>query len=146
MAVGLLLLLLSATPEYAVNSEVLMLKIVPTDHLVARILVSNRDIGFVHQGQSLQVHVDAFPCNEFGELKGRVQSIGSDVLTPDQACNFFRFPVTAALDCSFLRHWSRNLILRSGMSISANVVLRQRPLIAIFTQQLLPFWGNLQKL
>jgi hypothetical protein len=32
------------------------------------------------------------------------------------------------------------------MSISANVVLRQRPVIAIFTQQLLPFWDSLQKL
>lgn len=133
-------------PGFVVESEVPMLKIVPTDHLVARIFVSNRDIGFVKPGQLVQVRVDAFPYNEFGELKGRVQSIGSDVLAPDQTYNFFRFPVTVALDRSSLIYKGRSLILRSGMSIGANVVLRQRPVIAIFTQQLLPFWDSLQKL
>ena len=133
-------------PGYVVQSEIPMLKIVPTDHLVARIFVSNRDIGFVRAGQLVQVRVDAFPSSEFGELKGRVLSIGSDVLEPDQTYNFFRFPVTVQLERSALRYKGRDLTLRSGMSISANVVLRQRPVIAIFTQQLLPFWDSLEKL
>ena len=134
------------SPGYVVESEIPMLKIVPNDHLVARIFVSNRDIGFVRPGQFVQVRVDAFPYNEFGELKGKVQSIGSDVLSPDQTYNFFRFPVTVELERSALRYKGRDLTLRSGMSINANVVLRQRPVIAIFTQQLLPFWDSLQKL
>jgi hemolysin D len=133
-------------PGFVVESQVPMLKVVPTDHLVARIFVSNRDIGFIRPGQLVQVRVDAFPYNEFGEIKGRVLSIGSDVLEPDQTYNFFRFPVTVALDRSSLLYKGKSLALRSGMSIGANVVLRQRPVIAIFTQQLLPFWDSLQKL
>jgi HlyD family secretion protein len=143
---GLVFDLKPTAPGFVVQSEVPMLKIVPTDHLVSRIFVSNRDIGFVRTGQLVKVRVDAFPYNEFGELSGRVQSIGSDVLAPDQTYDFFRFPVTVALDRSALRYKGRDLVLRSGMSISANVVLRQRPVIAIFTQQLLPFWDSLQKL
>jgi HlyD family secretion protein len=92
------------------------------------------------------VRVDSFPYNEFGELKGTVQSIGSDVLAPDQTYNYFRFPVTVSLDRSSLSYKGHKLKLRSGMSINANVVLRQRPVIAIFTQQVLPFWDNLSKL
>ncbi|MFM2174917.1 MAG: hypothetical protein RLZZ54_2844 [Cyanobacteriota bacterium] len=143
---GLVFDLKPTAPGFVVESEVPILKIVPTDHLVARIFVSNRDIGFVRNGQLVNVRVDAFPYNEFGELKGRVQSIGSDVLAPDQTYNFFRFPVTVDLNRSALRYKGRDLILRSGMSINANVVLRQRPVIAIFTQQILPFWDSLQKL
>lgn len=134
------------SPGFVVNSEVPMLKVVPTDRLVARIFVANSDIGFVQPGQVVQVRVDAFPYNEFGELKGKILSIGSDVLAPDENYKFFRFPVTVALDQSSLRYKGRNLKLRAGMSINANVILRQRPVIAIFTKQVLPFWDSLKGL
>lgn len=143
---GLVFDLKPTAPGFVVQSEVPVLKIVPTDQLVARIFVTNRDIGFVRTGQIVKVRVDAFPYNEFGELSGHVQSIGSDVLPPDETYKFFRFPVTVALNRASLSYKGRELLLRSGMSISANVVLRQRPVIAIFTQQILPFWDSLQKL
>ena len=135
-----------SSPGYVVNSEVPVLKVVPTDRLVARIFVANSDIGFVRPGQTVQVRVDAFPYNEFGELKGEILSIGSDVLAPDETYKFFRFPVTVALDQSVLRYKGRDLKLRAGMSINANVILRQRPVIAIFTKQVLPFWDSLKQL
>ena len=116
------------------------------DCLVARIFVVNSDIGFVQPGQQVQVRVDAFPYNEFGELKGKIVSIGSDVLAPDETYKFFRFPVTVALDHSTLNYKGRQLKLRAGMSINANVILRQRPVIAIFTKQVLPFWDSLKGL
>ena len=143
---GMVFDLKPTSPGYVVQTEIPMLKIVPTDHLVARIFVANKDVGFIRVGQPTQVRVDSYPYNEFGELKGHVQSIGSDVLAPDQTYNYFRFPVTVALDRSSLLYKGQNLKLRAGMSINANVVLRQRPVIAIFTQQVLPFWDNLQKL
>lgn len=135
-----------SSPGYVVNSEVPVLKVVPTDRLVARIFVANSDIGFVQPGQEVQVRVDAFPYNEFGELKGKIVSIGSDVLAPDETYKFFRFPVTVALDNSTLNYKGRQLKLRAGMSINANVILRQRPVIAIFTKQVLPFWDSLKGL
>ena len=143
---GMVFDLKPTAPGYVVQTEIPMLKIVPTDHLVARIFVANKDVGFIRVGQQTQVRVDSYPYNEFGELKGHVQSIGSDVLAPDQTYNYFRFPITVSLERSSLRYKGQNLKLRSGMSINANVILRQRPVIAIFTQQVLPFWDNLQKL
>jgi len=135
-----------AAAGYVVNSERPILKIVPTDNLVARVFVPNKDIGFLKPKQQVKVRVDAFPYNEFGELEGRIKSIGSDVLEPDEQFNYYRFPVTVDLISKGLEYKGRMLPLVSGMSVSANIVLRQRPVIAIFTQQILPFWDNLEKL
>lgn len=134
------------SPGYVVNSDVPVLKVVPTDKLVARVYISNRDIGFVRVGQSVKVRVDAYPSSEFGEVSGKVSSIGSDVLPPDESFNYYRFPVTVALDRASLDYRGRRLSLMTGMSLSANIVLRKRPVIAIFTQNLLPFWDSLEKL
>ena len=143
---GVVFDLQASTPGYVVNTERPILKIVPTDNLVARVLVPNKDIGFLKLDQLVKVRVDAFPYNEFGEISGKIKSIGSDVLEPNQQYNFYRFPVTVDLDSRSLVYKGNDLPLVSGMSVNANIVLRQRPVIAIFTQQILPFWDNLEKL
>lgn len=68
------------------------------------------------------------------------------MLAPDQTYNYFRFPVTVSMASNSLAYKGRQLRLLSGMSVTANVVLRQRPVIAIFAQQILPFWDSLEKL
>ena len=135
-----------ASSGFVVNSDRPVLKIVPVDSLVARVFVPNRDIGFLKVGQSTQVRVDAFPYNEFGGLDGQIRSIGSDVLEPDESFPYYRFPVTVDLLSSSLSYKGRSLPLMSGMSVSANIILRQRPVISIFTQRIIPFWDNLEKL
>ena len=106
---GIVFDLQASSPGYVVNSERPILKIVPTDNLVARISIPNRDIGFVKPGQPVKVRVDAFPYNEFGELSGSILSIGSDVLEPDENFNYYRFPVTVSLDSNFLAYKNANL-------------------------------------
>ncbi len=145
---GLVFDLQPSAPGYVVSGNVPepVLKIVPVDQLVARIFLTNKDIGFVNGGQKVYVRIDAFPYNEFGDIKGKVKSIGSDVLSPDQTYNYFRFPVTVSLDSDHLEYKGRRLQLLSGMSVSANIILRQRPVIAIFTGRILPFWDSMEKL
>ena len=143
---GLIFDLQASSPGYVVNSERPILKLVPTDSLVARVFVSNKDIGFVRVGQVTKLRIDAFPYNEFGGLDGVIKSIGSDVLEPDENYNFYRFPVTVAIPSSSLVYKGRTLPLLSGMSLSAVIILRQRPVISIFTQRILPFWDSLEKL
>ena len=143
---GLIFDLQASSAGYVANNERPILKIVPTDNLVARVFIPNTDIGFIKLGQPTKVRVDAFPYNEFGELSGSIDSIGSDVLEPDDKINFYRFPVTVKLSSDFLEYKGNKLTLQSGMSVSANIILRQRPVIAIFTQKLLPFWDSLEKL
>ena len=143
---GLVFDLQPAVPGYVVNTDEPILKIVPIDDLVARVFVSNRDIAFLKVGQLVKVRVDAYAYNEFGEIKGTVDSIGSDVLEPDANYDFYRFPVTIKIDDPFISYKNRQLPLRTGMSLSANIILRQRPVISLFTERLLPFWSGLEQL
>ena len=143
---GLVFDLLPSAPGYVVNSALPVLKIVPVDEMVARVMIPNTDIGFVRSGQKAKIRIDAFPYNEFGEIEGTVDSIGSDVLEPDEQFPFYRFPVTMTLENPYLIHKGRKLQILSGMSVSANIVLRQRPVISLFTQRILPFWDSLENL
>ena len=143
---GIVFDLQPAAPGYVVDTQFPILKIVPIDELVARVFVSNRDIAFLKNGQLVKVRIDAYPYNEFGEILGEIDSIGSDVLEPDQNFNFYRFPVTIKFDNPYIIHKKRKLPLRTGMSLSANIVLRQRPVISLFTERILPFWSGLEQL
>lgn len=143
---GLIFDLQPAAPGFVVNSDSPILKIVPIDDLVARVFVSNRDIAFLKKGQLVKIRLDAYPYNEFGELNGEIESIGSDVLEPNEDYQFFRFPITVNLKESFLLHKGKELPLITGMSLSANIILRQRPVISIFTERILPFWDSLEQI
>ena len=143
---GIVFDLQPAAPGYVVNTNVPILKIVPIDDLVARVFVSNRDIAFLKNEQPVKIRIDAYPYNEFGEMDGKIESIGSDVLEPDSNFNFYRFPVTIKLKEPYLMHKKKKLTLKTGMSLSANIVLRKRPVLSLFTERLLPFWSGLEQL
>ncbi len=144
---GIVFDLQPSAPGYVVGSnDKPILRIVPVDDLVARIFISNKDIAFLKNGQRVKVRIDAYPYNEFGEVEGEIESIGSDVLEPDEKFNFYRFPVTVKLDNPYILHKNKKLPLITGMSLSVNVVLRQRPVISLFTERILPFWAGLEQL
>ena len=143
---GIVFDLQPAAPGFVVNTELPILKIVPIDDLVARAFVSNKDIAFLKVGQEVKVRVDAYPYNEFGEIEGIIESIGSDVLEPEQNFNFYRFPITIRLKKPYIEYKNKELPLRSGMSLSVNIVLRQRPVLSLFTERILPFWSGLEQL
>lgn len=110
-----------------------MLKIVPDDALIAQVYITNRDIGFVREGMLVDVRIDSFPFSEFGDIKGELIAIGSDALPPEPARPFYSFPAKVRLEKQALSINGRNINLQSGMSISVNIKIRQRPVISIFT-------------
>ncbi|NJL02853.1 MAG: HlyD family efflux transporter periplasmic adaptor subunit [Spirulinaceae cyanobacterium SM2_1_0] len=112
-----------------------LLSIVPTDNLIAEVFITNKDIGFVRKGMPADVRIDSFPFSEFGDIKGEVVSIGSDALPPDEVHNYFRFPARIELDEQQLVVDDRQIDLQAGMSLSANIKVReQRRVISIFME------------
>ena len=62
-----------------------LLVVVPADsHLEIEAMVSNRDIGFIHIGQEVQIKVDTFNFTRYGLLHGRVLSVSQDAITRDK--------------------------------------------------------------
>ena len=131
---------LSVQPSSVVSTTESLLQIVPSNTLEARVAISNSDIGFVKLGQVASVSVDSFPSGEFGYISGKVTSIGSDSLPPDDFSRQSYFPASISLDQQQVLAGNNQLNLQSGMSISANIKLRSRPVITlltdIFTRQL----------
>jgi len=123
-------------PGYVANSTEPLMEIVPEDALVARIFIPNKDIGFIKVGQKVDVRIDAFSYNEFGDIEGTITSIATDALPPDELFPFFRFPAEVTLDTQEMMAEGVPLQLRSGMSLNANIKLRKRRIITFFTDQL----------
>jgi hemolysin D len=124
-------------PGYVANATEPILEIVPNDTLVARVFITNRDIGFVTQQFNNQdeplkvdVRIDSFPFSEFGDVEGTVVHIGSDALPPDDVNPYYRFPTEIELETQEL---GEALPLQSGMSVTANIKLRKRRVITILS-------------
>lgn len=123
-----------------INADQTMLKLVPANRLEASVEISNADIGFIKTGLPATVSVDSFPSGEFGYIRGTITSVGSDALPPNQLSQQYRFPATITLKEQNVQSGIQKLNLQSGMSVSANIKLRSRPVITVlsdmFTKQL----------
>lgn len=120
-------------PGFVATTSEPILKIVPTDALVAEVYITNQDIGFVREGMPVDVRIDSFPFSEFGDIKGTVVTIGDDALPPDQIHPYARFPAKIKLDSQTLLVENTPIPLQSGMSVSANIITRDRTVLSIFT-------------
>lgn len=124
---------LKANSGSVTNPNVPLLKVVPEDALFAKVYITNRDIGFVKEGMPVDVRVDSFPFSEFGDVKGELISIGSDALPPTEIRPEFTFPAKVRLKQQLISVNGRKVPLQSGMSVNANIKLRQRTVMSIFT-------------
>jgi hemolysin D len=58
--------------------------VVPSDAMLeVEAMISNRDIGFVHVGQSAQIKIDTFNFTRYGLLHGQVLSMSQDAIVHD---------------------------------------------------------------
>ena len=131
---------LKASRASVVSTDQVLLKLVPSNALQAKVEISNADIGFIRPGLPVTVGVDSFPAGEFGYIQGTLTSLGSDALPPDQENRMARFPAIVELKQQQVESGGRLLNLQSGMSVTANIKLRSRPVITLisdmFTKQL----------
>ncbi|MEQ8753027.1 MAG: HlyD family efflux transporter periplasmic adaptor subunit [Coleofasciculus sp. G1-WW12-02] len=124
---------LKAHTGFVANTSEPVVKIVPDDTLVAKVYITNKDIGFVNEGMPVDVRVDSFPYSEFGDVKGELVQIGSDALPPNEVYPFYRFPAEIRMDRQTILINGKEIPLQSGMSVSTNIRVRKRPVISIFS-------------
>ena len=115
------------------NSPDALVQIVPNKDAIAKVYITNKDIGFVKIGQQVDVRIDTFNFSEFGDVKGKIEWIGSDALPPDQVYPFARFPAKIKLAQQTLTVKGTAIQLKPGMSVKANIKLRDRTVMSIFT-------------
>jgi hemolysin D len=114
-----------------VQPGTVLLNLVPADEkLQAEVLIENKDIGFVHEGQAVRVKLAAFPFQKYGMIDGMVKTVSADAqqqATPQEGTpNALAFKAVVELNSQQLNAADRTLRLAAGMSVSAEIVQDQR--------------------
>jgi hemolysin D len=102
-----------------------LLIVVPSDsHLEVEAMLSNRDIGFVHPGQEVQVKVDTFPFTRYGLIHGRVISVSQDAIARDKPAEKTTGPesTTSEPKGQELVYSARISLDRTQMQVEENLV------------------------
>jgi hemolysin D len=136
-ASGVVFELISGTPGTVVAAKDIVLKIVPSEELIAKLDITNRDIGFIRTGMAAEVEIDSFPKREFGYINGEVFFVGSDALPPNEVTPVYTFPAKVSLARQNLQVGDKEIALQSGMSVSVNLKVRDRRVINFFLDSLL---------
>ena len=113
-----------------------LLWIVPEGDLEAKIFLTNQNIGFVKQNMPAEIRVDAYPFTQFGAIKGKLHSIGKEVLPADQQNPQTRFPALVKLEAQYLQNNGEKYKVKSGQSVSVNLIVRDKPIITLLTDSI----------
>lgn len=106
-----------------------LMEIVPQqDELAARVEVAPADIGFVTEGQPVNIRLTAYDFSQFGVLTGTVSLIGANTEQPQPDREPF-YPVKVRLDDQHLFKGTQTLDLRVGMKGTADVVVGERSIL-----------------
>jgi HlyD family secretion protein len=123
-----------------------LLKVVPSESLIAQVQVANADIANVQVGLPVDVRIDAYPFTEYGSIKGVISKVGSEAIALNQqnAASPTVFPVEVRLDRQFLERKSERLALTPGMSLAAMIKVRERAPISYVTEEITKAFDGLK--
>jgi hemolysin D len=126
----------------AAPGTILMTLVPEGDKLVAEVWVSNRDIGFVRQGQDARLKLAAFQFQKYGLLQGRVAHVNADATeapssnTRSDALSGRDRPTSALAFRTLVELGSNELVadgqrhaLQPGMQVSGEIHLGTRTIL-----------------
>lgn len=115
-----------------------LLVVVPRGQpLEVEALVANKDIGFVHAGQAVQVKVETFPYTKYGTLAGMVSQVSSDAIQDEKLGLVYAARVR--LDRHTIRAEGKSVNLSPGMAVTVEVKTGKRRVIEYFLSPLLQY-------
>lgn len=115
-----------------------LMVIVPLDNpLEVEALVPNKDIGFVHAGQVVEIKVETFPFTKYGTLAGEMMDVSSDAIQDEKLGLVFAARVRLARDTLMVE--GREVRLSPGMAVTVEVKTGKRRLIEYFLGPLLTY-------
>jgi len=113
-----------------------LMKIVPDDvPLEVEAMLLNKDVGFVHQGQKVEVKVDSFPFTKYGLIDGEVLKLSADAVVDDKLGLIY--PVRVSIINTSMNVDGNRVALKPGMSVSAEINTGQRRVISFFMDPLI---------
>ena len=111
---------------FVLNPNTEIMRIVPDNDLEAIVNINSSDIGFVDLGRRAEIGIDSYPSSDFGVLNGTLTFISQNSSTISSNNNNLFFKAKISLENQYLNSVSgKNLPLKPGMTITANIKLRR---------------------
>lgn len=105
-----------------------LLVLVPDEAaLTAEVMLENKDIGFVREGQAAAIKLDTFPFTRYGTIPATVLNVGSDAVVDDKRGAVF--PVALGLARTHLKVDGHVVPIAPGMNVNSEIAVGRRTLI-----------------
>lgn len=115
-----------------------LLVVVPEDHtLEVEAMLQNKDVGFVHVGQPVEIKVETFPFTKYGVIPGEVVQVSSDAIQDEKLGLYYAARVR--MGSTVMRVDGRTVNLSPGMAVTAEVKTGQRQVIEYFLSPLVQY-------
>lgn len=116
------------TASGVVTPAQVLLVLVPDDaEVTAEVVLENKDVGFVRQGQKATIKLETFPYTRYGTVQAEVQSITADAVQDEKRGAIF--PATMVLQQSSLDVDGKRIRLAPGMNLTAEIKTGKRRVI-----------------
>jgi HlyD family secretion protein len=133
-----------------VQPGTVLLTLVPrNESLRAEVWLSNDDIGFVKEGQTVRMKFAAFPFQKYGMVQGRVEHIGADANDASQEgapnaapgeAKRSTYKALVALDAAALEADGARFPLSAGMQANAEILLGTRTVLEYLLSPMQKAW------
>ncbi|TFB42267.1 HlyD family type I secretion periplasmic adaptor subunit [Pseudomonas sp. F01002] len=118
-----------------VTSAQPLLTLVPSgQQMEVEAILENKDIGFVHKGQTVAVKVETFTFTKYGVIDGKVESVSSDAIEDEKRGLIYNAKIRLAQD--YLLVEGERLALEPGMGVTVEVKTDKRRIIEYFLSPL----------
>lgn len=105
-----------------------LMVIVPSHStLEAEVMVLNKDVGFVRNGQHVEVKIDSFPYTRYGTITAEVSHVSKDAVQDEK--QGLVFPARVKLQRDTIAVDAQRVALQAGMSITAEIRTGERRVI-----------------
>ncbi len=118
-------------------AQELMIIVPQSAQLEIEAYVENKDIGFVYEGQSAAIKLDAFPFTKYGTLDGEIIDLSDDAITVEDRGLIYKARVS--LKQSVMQVDGKQIKLGPGMAASVEIKTGKRRLIEFFLAPLLKY-------
>lgn len=105
-----------------------LLVLVPDDaEVTAEVVLENKDVGFVRNGQEATIKLETFPYTRYGTVQAQVHSITADAVQDEKRGAIF--PATLVLNQSAINVDGKRIKLAPGMNLTAEIKTGKRRVI-----------------
>jgi len=113
-----------------------LLIVVSQDHPVeVEAQVENKDVGFVREGQPVEIKVETFPFTLYGTIPGRVLTVSDDA-APIEKVGLI-YPSRVSMDRATIQVEGKQVNLTPGMAVTVEIKTGQRRVIEYLLSPLL---------